>query len=188
MAAQKAGEALKATRLLMVLSSMSPLFILWAIRGNKVLPGKYFLAACAAFVIIPNLVLWLRIRTAIKRHDMRSVVCGKSEDHRNHVLVYLVAILLPFYSANLGTAREFSAALVAVAFIIFLFWNMNMHYMNIAFAALGYRVFTVAPPAGTNAISGKNSFVLITKRAILNLDTQVQAFRISDTVFLESTR
>ena len=186
--AQKAGEALKATRLLMVLSSMSPLFILWAIRGNKVVPGKYFVAACATFVVIPNLVLWLRIRIAIKRNDMRSVVCGKSEDHRDHLLVYLVAILLPFYSANLGTAREFSAAVLAVAFIVFLFWNMNMHYMNIAFAALGYRVFTVAPPASGNAMSGKNSFVLITKRAILDPNAQVHAFRISDTVFLESMR
>lgn len=180
------SEALKTTRLLMVLSSMSPLFILWAIRGNKVLPGSWFIALCAGLVAIPNAVLWFRIKLAIKRNDRRTLVYGKSEDHRDHILVYLVAILLPFYSANLGTARELSAALLAVAFIVFLFWNMNMHYMNIAFAALGYRIFTVSPPTGENAISGRNNFVVITKRAMLVPDASIHAFRISDTVFLET--
>jgi len=31
------GEGLKIARLLMVLSSISPLFVLWAIRGNSIL-------------------------------------------------------------------------------------------------------------------------------------------------------
>jgi hypothetical protein len=31
-------EGLRAARLLMVLSSISPLFILWAIRGNSLIP------------------------------------------------------------------------------------------------------------------------------------------------------
>ena len=33
-------EGLKAARLLMVLSSISPLFILWAIRGNSLIPDR----------------------------------------------------------------------------------------------------------------------------------------------------
>jgi hypothetical protein len=30
---------------------------------------------------------------------------------------------------------------------VFLFWHLNLHYMNLLFAALGFRVFTVYPPA-----------------------------------------
>jgi hypothetical protein len=180
------SERLRATRLLMVLSSISPLFILWAIRGNKVLPEWYFVSACGFLVIAPNLVLWLRIRTARRQNDKRTMVCGKAEDHRDHLLVYLIAILLPFYSANLGTARELGAALIAICFIVFLFWNMNLHYMNLAFAVFGYRVFTVMPPQDGNPVSGQDTFVVITRRAALEPGTHVSAFRISDTVFLET--
>jgi hypothetical protein len=170
-------EGLKATRLMMVLSSISPLFILWAIRGNKVMPSGYFTTACAVLVIVPNVVLWLRIRAAKAENDKRTIVTGKAEDHRDHLLVYLIAILLPFYSANLGTLREFGAALLAVCFIVFLFWNMNLHYMNLAFAAFGYRVFTIYPPADSNPISGKNSFIMITKRAVIQPNDQILAYR-----------
>jgi hypothetical protein len=34
-------EGLKVARLMMVLSSISPLFLLWAIRGSKLLPDRY---------------------------------------------------------------------------------------------------------------------------------------------------
>ena len=54
-------EGLKAARLLMVLSSISPLFILWAIRGNSLVPDRYFIGFCALMVFVPNAFLWLRI-------------------------------------------------------------------------------------------------------------------------------
>jgi hypothetical protein len=180
------GEGLRATRLMMVLSSISPLFILWAIRGNNVIPGRYFTGACSVMVLLPNCIMWLRIRAAKAQGDKRMIVIGRAEDHRDHLLVYLFAVLLPFYSANLGTLREFGAAVLAVCFIVFLFWNMNLHYMNLGFAALGYRVFTVYPPSDGNPISGKSSFVMITKRAMIEPNDQILAYRISDTVFLES--
>jgi hypothetical protein len=58
------GEGLKIARLMMVLSSISPLFVLWAIRGSKLLPDHYLFTFCAAMVFLPNLFLWIRIATA----------------------------------------------------------------------------------------------------------------------------
>jgi hypothetical protein len=55
MADTKHSEGLKLARLLMVLSGMSPLFILWAIKGNKIVPDGYLLGVCATLVLIPNL-------------------------------------------------------------------------------------------------------------------------------------
>ena len=180
------SEGLKAARLLMVLSSISPLFILWAIRGNSLIPDPWFVAFCALMVVVPNAFLWLRIRTARKQADKRGLAIGTAEDHRDHILVYLFAMLLPFYSEDPGTWRDLGATVAALAFIVFLFWHLNLHYMNLIFAALGYRVFTVYPPADDNPVSGKARYALITRRVSLAPGARLVAYRLSDTVYLEA--
>src|SRR5437773_9737215 len=110
-------EGLGITRLLMVLSSMSPLFVLWAIRGNNLIPDRYSVSACVLLVIIPNAYLFFRIGTAVRRYDRRRLVIGISEDRREHLLVYLFAMLLPLYAAELHTVRDVIAVVVALAFV-----------------------------------------------------------------------
>ena len=165
---QPKSEGLRSARLIMVLSSISPLFILWAIRGEKLIPNSYFLAFCGAMVVLPNLYLFFKLHSAKKLDEKREITIGKAEDHRDHLLVYLFALLLPFYTVNLNTWREFSATVVAICIIVFLFWNLNLHYMNLLFAVLGYRVFTVLPPTDSNPLSGKGCIVLITRRTIVS--------------------
>lgn len=178
-------EGLKVARLLMVLSSISPLFILWAIRGNSLIPDRYFIGFCALMVVSPNAFLWLRLRTAKKHADKRELTVGTADDHRDHILVYLFAMLLPFYSEDLGNWRYLGASLAALGFIVFLFWHLNLHYMNLLFAGLGYRVFTVYPPADGNALSGKTREAVITRRVSLASGDRLVAYRLSDTVYLE---
>lgn len=178
-------EGLKIARLLMVLSSISPLFILWAIRGTSLIPDCYLLSFCAAMVIAPNAFLWVRIQTARRLKETRELVIGSAEDHRDHLLVYLFTMMLPFYAAGLGTWRDLSAALVALSFIVFIFWHLNLHYMNILFAAIGYRVFTIYPQPDENPFSGKVSRVLITRRISIVPGERIVAHRLSDTVFFE---
>jgi hypothetical protein len=178
-------EGLKIARLLMVLSSVSPLFILWAIRGTTLAPDAYFLTGCAVMVVLPNAFLWVRIAIAKKNEEKREIVVGTAEDHREHLLVYLFAMLLPFYADTLSTWRGVTAALAAVGFVVFLFWHLNLHYMNIVFAVLGYRVFTIYPGSDANPISGRLSYVLITRRVSLATGDRITAYRISDTVYIE---
>src|SRR5438128_5193960 len=85
----KDPEGLKTARLFMVLSSMSPLFLLWAIRGNSFVRDKYLLTFCGLMLVLPNLFLGLRIKAALKANDRRDLTVGTAEDHRNHLLVYL---------------------------------------------------------------------------------------------------
>lgn len=179
------NEGMKVARLLMVLSSISPLFILWAIRGNKLIPDACFLSFCAIMVIVPNMFLYLRIRTARKLRETREIVVGTAEDHRDHLLVYLFSMLLPFYASDIGEWRDLAATGAALAFIIFLFWHLNLHYMNLLFALFGYRVFTIYPVPGGNSISGKASQVLITQRVVVPDGERILAYRLSDTVFFE---
>ena len=178
-------EGLSSARLIMVLSSISPLFILWAIRGSRLVPSTYFVSACMLLIIVPNAFLFFRLRTAKRHNDTRELVIGKAEDHRDHLFVYLFTLLLPFYTTSLADWREFSATLVAVCFIVFLFWNLNLHYMNILFAALGYRIFTIYPPQDENPYTGKETVVLITRRAAMFKDQKVVPYRLSNSVYWE---
>src|SRR5260370_33420167 len=104
----------------MVLSSSAALFVLWAIRGTKLVPDKWFISGCAVVIVVPSLFLWLRIRAAIKHQEKRELVVGLGEDHRDHLLVYLFAMLLPFYPVDLGKWRDFAATIAALALIVFM--------------------------------------------------------------------
>lgn len=170
----------------MVLSSISPLFVLWAIRGSKFLPDRYLLTLCALMVVLPNLLLWVRMRAAKKHQVKRELVVGSAADHRDHLLVYLFAILLPFYPIDTGTWRDFGALIAALGFVVFLFWHLNLHYMNIIFAIRGYRVFTISPPRDDNPLSGRTSLVLLTPRISVLSGDRIIAYRLSDTVYFEA--
>lgn len=178
-------QGLRFARFLMVLSSISPLFILWAIRGSSLIPDIYFTLFCALMIAVPNLFLWLRIRIVRKLQLRRQLVVGTAEDHKDHLLVYLFAMLLPFYTISLSAWRDFGATLAALIFIIFLFWHLNLHYMNVLFALFGYRVFTLYPPKAENPISGKESKVLITRRTYIPEGEKLDVYRLSDTVYFE---
>jgi hypothetical protein len=177
-------EGLQVLRLIMVLSSMAPLFVLWAVRGTGPVPDRYFLPVCIGMAVLPTLLLYSRIRTALRVSDCQVKTVYRADDHRDHILVYLFSMLLPFYTVNLNDWREFSATSVALLFIIFLFWHLNMHYMNLIFAIRGYRVFTVTPDPN-DPIGGKVPFVVLTKRSALPDGTKLETYRLSDTVFIE---
>lgn len=181
----KSQEGLGVTRLLMVLSSISPIFIIWAILGNCLIPEHYFITLCVLLIFVPNFILWWRIRTARKHKDERNLTIGKSEDYRHHLLVYLFAMLLPFYSQEFASWREFVAVFVALTFIVFLFWHLNLHYLNLIFAIQRYRIYTVSPLNSENPYSGRENWVIITKRLHLSSGEQITALRVTDTLYLE---
>lgn len=181
----KTGEGLPLARLNMVIASLSPLFILWAVRGIPNIPDCILISACTGLIVLPNMVLFGRLVFAVKACDVQTKKIGTTEDHRDHLLVYLFAILLPFWDAGLNNARNIVAAIVALVFIIFLFWHLNLHYMNLIFAMMGYRVFSVHPTDSGNAVSGEDVFVLVTKRSSLPTGLELSAFRISNHVFWE---
>ena len=182
------AEGLKIARLIMVLSSLSPLFILWSIRGTNLIPDMYFITGCLAMAILPTGFLHCRELLAKRQRDVRSLVVGKIEDHRSHVLVYLFAILLPFYRQNVESWRDFSALMAALVFIVFLFWHLNYHYMNIVFALRGYRVLSVLTPEGDSEGSSMKNFTLITRRSSVEPNERLVAYRLSNTVYLEKNK
>lgn len=178
-------EGLGLVRLLMVLGSLAPLFILMAVRGNSVIPNSYFTTICVLLAVLPTIFLSCRVRTAQRQNDIRSLIAGYTEDHRSHVLIYLFAILLPFYRDEIADCRDLAAMGIALGLIIFLFWRLNLHYMNLWFAFFRYNVFTVSPPQDDNPHTGAEKFVLITKRNQLQEGERFDAIRLSNSVYLE---
>ncbi len=184
MASNRHTEGLKTVRLMMVLSSLSPLFFLWAVRGLSCVEDRWLWLACAFLIIGPNAILLGRIRVAKLRNDIRTLTIGKPEDHRGDLLVYLFAMLIPLYDVNLSSSRDAAAALVALLFVVFLFWHLHLHYMNVLFAIRGYRVFTITP--ARTELTAAEPFVLLTKRIALQTGEKLEAYRLSNTVFFES--
>jgi hypothetical protein len=178
------NRGLPIARLLMVVASLAPLFLLWAIRGAPPISDCYWVATCLAFAIIPNLALMWRWRVARRRNDYRTIIVGAARDQSEHLLVYLFAMLLPLYTVNFANERELLAVAAAFVFIVFLFWHMNLHYMNIAFAALGYRVYNAEMTSRPAA--QQNSVILLSKRTTPPpAGASIDGLRISDTVFVE---
>ena len=171
-------EGLRFVRLMMVISGLTPLFVLWAIRGMQPVPDKWLIISCAALVIVPNCVLLSRLVVARRRGDKHTLAITKADDHRDHLLVYLFAMLIPLFDANVGRTRDSAATLVALLFVIFLFWHLNLHYMNVLFALFGFRVFTIQTAGESEPI------VLLARRTVLGVG-KIHAFRLSNTVFIE---
>ena len=57
---------------MMVLSSLAPLFVLWAVRGMEPVPDGELRIVCAALIIIPTGVLLYRIYVA-RSSDLRDI-------------------------------------------------------------------------------------------------------------------
>ena len=118
-----AKEGLGFARFVLVLSSLSPLFLLWAIRGTGGLDDRYWVPLCAGAFILPTAFLWLQIRRARRVQNRLTVMVSEARDQREHLLVYLFAMMIPLYDANLGGWRDLVAVLVAFLFVVFVFWH-----------------------------------------------------------------
>jgi len=171
-------EGLPFVRLMMIISSLTPLFLLWAVRGMQPIPDKWIFVSVAILTLFPNGVLLARLIIAKRHGDEHTLAIQIADDHRDHLLVYLFAILIPLFDANVGRTRDTAATLVALVLVVFLFWHLNLHYMNLFFAFLGYKVFTI------QASSDAQPLVLLTRRNALT-PSKIQAYRLSNTVFIE---
>ncbi len=56
-----ASEGLPFVRLAMIISSLAPLFLLWAVRGIEPVPDRWLVPTCIALIVIPNAVLAARV-------------------------------------------------------------------------------------------------------------------------------
>ena len=185
--AAKAGDGLPFVRFILVWSSLSPVFILWAIRGTTSVDPYIFTGACLILFLAPTLVLWAFWARSVAKDTVRDIKVVKAEDPRDHVLTYLFAMLIPLFQSNLDDLRQLAVAVVAFGMIMFLFWHMKLHYMNFIFAVLQYNIFTVKVEAGATASGPKphSTWVVISKRSSIPEGEMLTGYRLGGFVLAD---
>ena len=176
-------------RLLMVLSSFAPLFVFWSLQKlerpityleHTLVTQTQWFWGCLTLAILPTLALCARYLFASKDNDTRTLTVVQCEDHSDHLLTYLIANLLPFYASQISTLRGFATVILAVAFVVFIMWRMNMHYINVFFALLRYKVYTIT----LDETEGRKA-IFLSRRNYIAVNSTVKGVRLSDTVFIE---
>lgn len=186
---KKADEGLELTRFILVWSSLSPVFVLWAIRGVDAIEDKYWIPICVVLFLLPTLVLWLILRQARKSENTKTINISSAKDQREHLLTYLFAMLIPLFDANTDGMRDLIATSLAFIFVIFLFWHMRLHYMNLFFAMWGYRIFTVEARIGTTEKDRRQdrfvTYAIISRRHYIPDDDTLTGYRLGGRVLFD---
>lgn len=189
MSNKKADEGLELTRFILVWSSLSPVFVLWAIRGVDAIQDKYWIPICVALFLLPTLILWAILRQARKAENTKTIHISSAKDQREHLLTYLFAMLIPLFDANTDGMRDLTAVSLAFIFVMFLFWHMRLHYMNLFFAMWGYRIFTVEAKIGTTEKDrARDRFVtyaVISRRHFIPDDDALTGYRLGGRVLFD---
>jgi hypothetical protein len=165
-------------RLMLVLACMAPLFILMAIRGVGLVPWEIYFPVFIGLALIPNIYLAFRIIYAVKQNDRKRIYPTNVTDNREQLITYIFAMLLPLFQSAVSTEQDLYSALCALLFVVYIFGNMELYYMNFFLALAGYRILSIRPDAGSG-----NSYVLqvlITKRSSLPPNQEIQPVRITD--------
>lgn len=183
MARNDVNEGLGFIRFVLVWSSLSPVFLLWAIRGVEAIPDRFWIPACLTLFVLPTAIIYLYFRRAKRSDNVKTIDIDESHDQREHLLTYLFAMLIPLFDVNLGGIRDILAVAFALSLVIFLFWYMRLHYMNLIFAIWRYRIYTVEAKVGT--ADQPKTFVVISRRHHLSKDATVTGYRLGGNVLVD---
>lgn len=183
------NEGLGFIRFVLVWSSLSPVFLLWSIRGVAAVPDRIWIPVCLTLFVLPTAIIYLFFRRARKTDNVKTIEVDESHDQREHLLTYLFAMLIPLFDVNLGGIRDILAVAFALALVIFLFWYMRLHYMNLIFALWGYRIYTVEAKTGATDQKMRKSrpttFAVISRRHHLLKDSTVTGYRLGGNVLVD---
>lgn len=173
-------------RFCMVTVSFAPLFLLIAIRGIDVVGDVWTWSVCLSLIVAPGVLVVWRIVLVWRKDTTDVIAIGQAEDGRSHVLGYLFATMLPFYRSSIEGWRDLLALVVALGFILVIFWCLRWHYVNWVLLLAGYRVYTVTPLEDPARLGRRTPLVLITRRRRPLSEERVRAKRVSDTVYWET--
>jgi len=171
-------EGLPFIKLMMLLSSMAPLFILIGLGGvnNEVIPEFKLWLLITFIVIFPYICLFTRLVFAKKANDVMTIDTSSATNNKDYLFTYLFTVLLPLYGFSINSNRDAIALGFALLIVLFVLWNMNLHFINIIFAIDGYKVFTI--PAMDGAI-------LLSNRHSVSNFSDLMVHRLSNSVFIE---
>lgn len=160
--------------LVLVLSSFAPLFFLWAIQGVptstnsegeavQLFDSRIFVLTSLMLATLPTVFLVIRFRVVSNSTSKRRAKVLSISDESDHVLVYLLANLVPFYVVDFETWRAFAATLVAVCFVIYIFWALGLSYMNFILPLFGYHIYRVIQTRSNLSLNSSPRLLVVSK-------------------------
>lgn len=189
MVIRKVNEGLGFVRLILVWSSLSPVFLLWSIRGVDAVDDTIWVPVCLFLFVLPTAILYFIFHRARTSENVKTIDVVSSRDQREHLLTYLFAMLIPLFDVNLGGVRDIVSVAFALSFIVFLFWHMRLHYMNLIFAIWGYKIYTVEAKIGTKERDRERprlvTFAVISRRHYLPEGEALTGYRLGGNVLVD---
>lgn len=189
MGKSKVNEGLGFVRFVLVWSSLSPVFLLWSIRGVDAVGDHIWIPVCLFLFALPTIIIYFIFRRVRKSENVKTIDIVNARDQREHLLTYLFAMLIPLFDVNLGGTRDILAVAFALAFVMFLFWHMRLHYMNLIFAIWGYRIYTVEAKIGTTGRDREErrlvTFAIISRQHHLSDGSAVTGYRLGGNVLVD---
>lgn len=171
-------------RFLLVLACMSPLFILLAIRGVAIIPFEIYFPTFIFLAFAPNCYLLFRMYIAKRNNDRKNITIHTFTDNKEQLLTYIFAMLIPLYQASFSSVNDLYSALCALIFIIYIFYHMELYYMNFWLALFGYRILTIDANPASGEYSVKH--VLITSKDKFAANSTITPLRITDFLLFDN--
>ena len=157
-------------RLIWVVAAFAPLFLLWAIRGNP--PAEAYvgvwgwISICLLLAIVPNAAVIAAITLAAHSSALPGTeIPAEVRPTGEQLVAFLLAMLLPLYDANISAVRDAAALVVAVAIVVVVFWFAGLHVLNLAVAAMRYRVWMVRWRRNAASSDAAGEWVFLLTRA-----------------------
>ncbi|MGO7545440.1 hypothetical protein AB9E34_06665 [Rhizobium leguminosarum] len=187
MNSEKVEEGLGLVRFILVWSSLSPVFLLWAVRGVDAIADCVWIPVCLVLFALPTVLLYIFLRISRYYHNVKTITVVTAKDQREHLLTYLFAMLIPLFDANLDEVRDVTSVFIAFIFITFLFWHVRLHYMNLIFAILGYRIYTVEVKlsAASEMPARLATYAIISRRHYLPEQSPLTGYRLGGNVLVD---
>lgn len=152
---------------MMILASLSPVFLVWAIIGMEKIEDRIFVPTCLLLVFIPHLFIIRRINVGLKTRSEKKITVETAKDSREHLLTYFMPLALPIMAVSFSSWRGFAATIFLFLIMAFASWHLRVFYVNVFFALFGYRIFKITQPPSEISHS-LDERILITKRIQLD--------------------
>jgi hypothetical protein len=163
------------TRLILFLSSYSPLFLIIAMRGWD--KSRYLAIGVAVVAVLSVVVLFIFLGIAQKlAADKISVGSVASRD--GDAMSYIVTYFLPFLAVKLNDVVDAGSLGIVLLVIAVLYVNSNMIYTNPVLNIAGYHIFEV------HDADGKTT-ALVCKRTYIRTGSEINVISVGDYVLLE---
>lgn len=162
-------------RILLFLSSYSPLLLIFAYRDSFQSNVARYVLLALAFLSVSVVGTYVRVAGRLAPHgvDVKAVTSRDGD-----AMSYIVTYLLPFLDARFSGTKD-TVSLAVVLFILgVLYVNSNMIYTNPVLNLIGFHIFDIEDQ------NGKRS-ALITRRGYVRTGALLSASSLGDYVLLE---